>query len=1167
MMLPHKSLDSFMIMQPPHAYNVRKHEEGKSMLAMSPTTTMFALLLFGVVLTAGSEPRTPTAALLQADLPGAEPRLVDALAAELTAAGYEVAKLSAEALCDPAQVTVERFDLLVLPNAARLPSGSIEPIATYLKNGGDCIFLNAPAWQEPLLHLGGQWTTPEACRRACAADLPEHVVFDFADPNLTGWQRTAYRGDLDARHETIADGPGPNQRALHVVIEELDNWDTYASPVVDHPFPEGRTVTAFSAKGGPSTTQLAVEWQERDGSRWIAVVSLSREWQHYELAPSDFRFWESVPARANDTFHPENAVRMTVGLAFTHTGGVGGRHEYWLGPFGTAKTGSSRSVPLTDAVIPALDTLSPRYKFFDSTDVARVVAAANQDVIVDAAFALPRMIRSPHPRPQAGGFNKGRAWRWMPLLEAQTGDGQWRGNPATLLVHADGPCRGAGWAAFGVADADWYLTREALGAVRAVAQRIADGVFLIDAGADHYTYFDDQDILLGARVANVSKAPQSGLSVCVRMDTVSEAKTVHTTQEWSLDLVPGETATVSESWRPGAWPEKGFLVTAELRRGETVIDRASHEAHVWRPKKAKHFVAVQDSDFFLEGRRWRPHGVNYMPSSGIGTEDWDYFEQWVGARAYDPVVIQRDLEHCRDIGLNAVSIFIYRQSMEAQNLLDLLRRLDQLGLKANLSLRPGTPMDFQWQEMRELIEFYRLRDNDTVFALDLAWEPLFRDFERKPWNAAWEQWILERYGSIENAEKDWEFPVPRDAAGAIVDPDPTQWRTDGPWNCMAAAYRRFLDTLLYDKYSKARRLVRGLDPNHPISFRMTSAGDPTLNWPGCIPYDFAYLAGAVDILEPEAYGRIGAWDRVKPGRFTFEYGRWANAALPLMWAEAGVHAWDMARMEAAPDKLEYQAEFYERIYRMLIDSGADGIFWWWYPGGLRVNENSDYGIMNPDGSDRPVSRVIRDNAQRLADGPDARPVDTWLEMDRDANANGLNGIYDDLKDTFWTAVELGRVPGLRTAGTGTDSANCALLAVGNVPCNGANPPKYLDGFFDTVEVRTANGDWTAVESGATVPVARTKPVRARITLTNPGEAEWLAQSDAPDGQGAVRLVIQGDETRYVALPKPVARFNAVTLETSLVRDGITESTTVTLRLEAAARTPFGPKCVLTLNPT
>ena len=69
------------------------------------------------------------------------------------------------------------------------------------------------------------------------------------------------------------------------------------------------------------------------------------------------------------------------------------------------------------------------------------------------------------------------------------------------------------------------------------------------------------------------------------------------------------------------------------------------------------------------------------------------------------------------MNLNAVSVFIHHESLGAQHLLDLLRRCEALGLHVNQSLRPGTPMDFQWQQMKELIEYYKLAQNDAVLCL------------------------------------------------------------------------------------------------------------------------------------------------------------------------------------------------------------------------------------------------------------------------------------------------------------------------------------------------------------------------------------------------------------------------------------------------------------------
>lgn len=1102
----------------------------------------------------GEAPRGK-AALLRGGLSGEVPALVDALAEELDGAGYGIVELDADALCDAERLTTEGFDLLALPNAACLPAASVASIEAYLRGGGNILALNAPLWQKLLVKPEDEWITRDEYERQKAADLPEHVLFDFTPDDIEGWQRACHTTDGVATYEIIDEGPAPGRRSLHARLSDLKNWDNYGPVAIERPFPEGHSLTVLSAKGGPETRGLAVEWQEKDGSRWIATVPLDTDWRQYVLAPEDFKFWQSVPERAKGRFRPQNAARMCIGMAFTHTGTTPGPQEWWVGAFGTAQATPELEDLVARPAIPRMDTLAPGYKFFESRGVAKLGTRQDQVVVASATFDVPEALRSPQPRPGGGGFGKGRTWRWIPLIEAGSPAGVWRGAPATLMAHSDGPFKGGQWAAFGVADSDWYTSPAAKEAIRQVARKMLSGVYIMDAGTNFYTYFADQKIELGVRAANLAGEARNGIVAKVSL-TDADTDIEVLTKEWTMDLEPGAEVVVSDNWAPERWPEGGFIVTAQLLQDGAVIDQVSHEAHVWKPKEKKCFVTVKDGDFILDGKRWRAHGVNYMPSSGIGTEDGDYFEQWIGARAYDPEIIQRDLEHCKDLGLNSLSIFIYHQSMAAQNLLDLLRRLDALGLNANLSLRPGTPIDFEWDKMREMIEHYRLWDNDTVYAYDLAWEPLWWGHDkRKRWDKDWDAWIVERYGSIENAEKDWGFLAPRDEAGAVTNPSAQQLETDGEWRVMVCAYRRFLDTLLYKYYSEARTLVRSVDPNHLVSFRMTETGDPTMSWHGVLAYDFPYLAAAVDILEPEGYGRIGDWERVKPGWFEYEYARWTAPHLPVLWAEAGVHAWDMAAGISPPGRLEFQGEYYGHFYRMLINSGADGIYWWWYPGGFRYGENSDYGIINADGTDRPNSEAIREHAEAFTDGPDAKIIDHWIEIDRDARADGVVGIYKTVGDEFWKAIEDGHAPGLRTAGTGTNSGNCPLLAVGNTPCNGTNPPKYLDAFFDLFEVRDAQGDWVEVEKAAAVDVAADKPVVARATLTNLGEAGWLHEGD-----GAVFITVTAKDTTKTPLPERVAHFGTVSVEEIVLAPaGLKEPTEVTVSLIAEGRTPFGEK--------
>jgi hypothetical protein len=198
-----------------------------------------------------------------------------------------------------------------------------------------------------------------------------------------------------------------------------------------------------------------------------------------------------------------------------------------------------------------------------------------------------------------------------------------------------------------------------------------------------------------------------------------------------------------------------------------------------------------------------------------------------------------------------------------------------------------------------------------------------------------------------------------------------------------------------------------------ISFRMTETSDPTYLGENLMNYDFPGVARAMDFLSPEAYGRIGTWQRVRDGMFEIAYARMCAPEKPVIWAEAGMSAWGRQDAAYSPRLAKEQADFFRAFYRMVLESGSNGVVWWWYPGGYRTNEDSDFGIINPDGTDRLCTQVIREFAPKVLADREIRKPDAWLEMDRDADARGLYGEYERLKAEYWRLVESGKVVGLR----------------------------------------------------------------------------------------------------------------------------------------------------------
>ncbi|MBN1903258.1 hypothetical protein JW926_18205 [Candidatus Sumerlaeota bacterium] len=1122
--------------------------------------------------TAMSKPDSNSAALYS-DFPGEDNELDIRIEKTLSGAGYAVQKISPHDLCDHEKITPDRISLLFIPDGRRLPIKSAVILEKYLKSGGNVIALNVPLWKDPVVFFNEKWMGINEYQKNRDNKTPQNLIFDFKSQDLSDWKRSSNNEDDPTHYEVVTNAPAPGRNAFHVSISNLTSWDSLGFSDIETPFKNGATLTVFSAKGGPRTPQLAVEWSEKDGSRWIAIIPLSPEWRQYALSPKDFKYWISNPHRGfhGDSFKPENARNFSVGLAMTHTAPVGqGAHEFYVANIGTDKINAEYEILMDSAEPPALEILSPGYKFFSCADVASLKSRTDQRLIDQTEFPVPKNIASSSPRPKGSGFDKDRSWRWIPLLEAYSPKGEWRGNPAVMFI--DGRGENGIWASFAIDDNAWYKSETVQTAIKSIAEKIKNGIFFIDAGANYYTYFEKQDVTLGARVLN--KNPQKPENLKARITVIDpESGSESVRKEWDLRFNDSGTARALERWRPDAFPPKGFRILAELFQGDQLIDTVSHDIHLWKPKNEKHFVTIKNGEFMLDGKRWRINGVNYMPSSGIAIEDGEYFEHWISAQSYDPEIIQRDLDHLKDIGVNAVSVFIYYGHAPAQNLLDLLRRLDLLGMKACVSLRPGTPLDFLWRETKGVIEYYKLWENDAVFGYDLAWEPIWGSHEQRiRWDSLWENWIIERYGNIKNAEKDWDFDCPRDEDGNITNPFQDQIDQDGPYRRMVAAYRKFLDYLLYKKYGHARRLIREIDPHHFISFRMAETSNPTYRWEGRMTYDFAGLAAAVDFFGPEAYGRIGSWERAKPGWFVYEYARWANPGNPLVWMEAGVNIWDVTRMMDSETRMKEATEAYQLFYKLLEGSGSDGVFYWWYPGGYRYGEDSDFGIINPDGTDRPITKVIREKGRDFLAAPSAKPADYWIEIDRDLHPEGVTGIYEKVGDEFWNAIDKGYTPGLKTSCTGTNSINCSLIAVGNTPCNGNNPPKFLDAAIDKVMAFDSTSEWVCVNQGGSVKINPDKPVSIIVSATNLGEAEWISPESAKertwsDDGGVFLIVDYGKKKFHVPITRNVPYLDSIEIKVEDVRlKRIEDSFDIVIYFESRSRAFFGEKFPLTLEP-
>jgi hypothetical protein len=1098
---------------------------------------------------------------------GVDAATVEALRIALRGAGAPARLMSADELCDTGIVNRAALDVLVLPMGTGYPIQAVGAIESFLRNGGGVIFLGVPPFSNPFWRIEGEWVDGDGYERkekAAAlkpdAPLKKLAIFDFAQGDPGGWSRASNDAGSPADMTIQKGGVDGKKDCLLYHVAKFTGWDIFGRAMR---LPDGTAMLYIDAKGDARTPQFAIELNEQDGSRWIAVVNLTEKMEKHLLTAGDFKFW---PGKTSDRGKPGDRVsftrvnNMSIGLALSHTQIEPGEHKVWIQEIGATYAGMENMEPAREL---ALDGISPQYKLFPVTSCASVCANPQQALVRNAALPAVTNLFSCVPRSQGTGIEKGRKARFVPLVQARDKDGNFAANAAWLFIDKGAAYRGS-WACFGFNQKELYRDKALAGTVADLARRMQDGVFLYDGGSQYYVYFQGESVKLGAEVVNFGMQVSAPLTV--RISVTSEgAKEAAYQKEFTIEASSGKSQSVSDTWNPGASTGRSYSVRTELVRDGKVVDVLAHELHVWEPKPLakRSYITAKDGDLWLNGQKWRAHGVNYMPSCGVACDDWEYFHEYVGTRAYDPDIIDADLSRISRMGMNMVSVFVCFPHHRSRNVVDLLMRCEKYGLKVNLGLRHrADPMNFDWAEVKEMIESLRLAEHDSLFAYDLAWETHWGNYLGR-FDAEWERWVVERYGSVANAEKDWGVPIPRNG-NKVARPGDGQLGKDGEWRGMVAAYRRFADDFSSQKHGAAVRLIKSSDPHHLTSFRMGFAGNP-VEQPN-YPYDFRAFK-SLDLIEPETYGGAYAGNPGQ-GSFAAAYARYAAPGRPVFWAELGVSIWDGSNFSGTPPKTKEQVSFYERMYDMILKSHSSGSAGWFWPGGYRFDEKSDYGVINPDGSWRPVSEVIKKYSAPMTAPRDRPAVDHWITIDRDADARGLVGIYARVQGEFWQAVQAGKFPGLRDEGTGMDSTNVPLKAVGNTDYNGNNPPKYLNAEFNYVRVKDADGKWVDVQNGVRIKVKAGAPVVCRASAGNTQSATWISPAKAKGVKGAVYLsTVPGTEVQSRGpITADTPCFADAEIPEFVLSQSVNKETKVILQMTAEGRAWFGEKVDVILTP-
>jgi hypothetical protein len=705
-----------------------------------------------------------------------------------------------------------------------------------------------------------------------------------------------------------------------------------------------------------------------------------------------------------------------VGLAFTHTTVGHGPHEFLI--TSPAFAPESGLPPDKDFRPPVIDCLSPVEMLYPMSPAriafGPVAPSARVFGVLAIANAYGEAGWSSYQRTDGSGIAKKRRLRYVPFATGLNADGTRSGAAAALVAHFGKPYTGALYGYLAVQGQALVTEPRWTSTLAAMVRTMESRALIAEAGTEKFTT-DVRDLPPGGFLAGFRTLPLNlGAERDVAMRVcLADAQGREIWKQTVKLASVGETAwsrrqPVTQALR------KGGAFCAELLVDGRVVDRITQEIGFDGPRGSQSFVDAQKGRFVRGGQPWEAFGVNYLPSSGLSSVVGEEFEFWLDDEAYDPDIVELDLRRIRSLGMNMVSVFSYDRSAEDGNLLDLLRRARRLGLLVNLSLRPNpAPFPATSSTLTTLIRTYRLWEKDEVMAYDIAWEPWWGEqSRRKAQGDRWVRWVGARLGGRDAAEKAWGWEL-----GQIpleLFPTDEMLRVDGPWRRAVLDYRAFVDETLSDEYCAARSLIRGVDPNHLMSFRQSEGANPFVD-PGMFPIPLGAVSGCVDFYSPEGYGIGDGAEKSRTMAFAASYAQGLSPGKPLFWAEYGTSVWSGDPFRADPALLAKQAGVFRNILSNARRSRAAGTSAWWFAGGYRAGENSDYGIVNPDNSPRPVEAVIREYAPH-AGGTRMPALPRWggtLYSDPGATVRGYVGEFEQVRESFFDALTSNSIPLVR----------------------------------------------------------------------------------------------------------------------------------------------------------
>lgn len=554
----------------------------------------------------------------------------------LADAGYTVKRLSSADLMSETVLDRSNFDILVLPQGESYPAKGRDALFRYLKQGGDFISMGGYAFDRLCYQdSAGNWRPKEELFGKLGVQGEPVMLFDF-EGSLDGWKPGSGTAEMPTAKSATGHAGG---KSLEINIPNYQNYHGVTSDIGTTITP-GSNFISFWARSD-DTPEITVECDEKDGSRWIAVVKLTPQWKKHDVPASDFKHWYDSTNR-RDVLHIDNAKTLTFGLAFTHTKRVlEGPHTFSIDDVQAVK-GS-----ITD---PGDDRINTRFSDRETTGLVGVFDASCPLKWVSQAESNPNQLFLPNLKLKGnyagyaaiGSFEEG-ASRWVPLIVGMDKFGRPRGSLGSMVIHYSGDRAGSVWAFFGVNNVDLFKSPEMGKALVQLVNAMTRGLYLNQTGSDLACYRVGEEAKISTTVSNFGTSEQK-VTLWLHI-TVGDGDIIGGSSE-ELSLAPGESKQIMRTWKVPETAPDFCRINAILLQDGRPIDTEESAFTIWDENvlRSGPKLTYKNGRFKLDG----------APRMLFGSNETATF--WLGLAQNNPLGWDKEIRAMANDGLRVIRI-------------------------------------------------------------------------------------------------------------------------------------------------------------------------------------------------------------------------------------------------------------------------------------------------------------------------------------------------------------------------------------------------------------------------------------------------------------------------------------------------------------------------------